>query len=49
MTMLSSLLVRPLLLLSPALAWASAGGGERLDLTAHWVGFAALALDAPRN
>jgi NhaD family Na+/H+ antiporter len=41
---LSRLIIRPLLLLSPALAWASAGGGERLDLTSHWVGFAALAL-----
>jgi len=33
-------------LLSPAMAWASGGGGERLDLTAHWVGFTALAIFA---
>ena len=44
MTTLSRLLVPLLLMLSPALAWASGGGGERLDLTAHWVGFTALAI-----
>jgi hypothetical protein len=44
MTTPSRLLISPLLLLSPALTWASAGVGERLDLTAHWVGFAALAI-----
>ncbi len=43
MTMLSRLFA-PLLLLSPGLAWAMEGAGERLDLTAHWVGFTALAI-----
>ncbi|MCB1934077.1 MAG: sodium:proton antiporter, partial [Candidatus Accumulibacter sp.] len=46
MTIASRLLFPLLLLLSPALAWASAGSGERLDLTAHGVGFAALAIFA---
>jgi Na+/H+ antiporter NhaD/arsenite permease-like protein len=44
MTTPSRLLIPPLLFLAPAPTWASAGGGERLDLTAHWVGFAALAI-----
>jgi NhaD family Na+/H+ antiporter len=44
MTTPSRLLIPPLLFLSPALTWASAGGDGRLDLTAHWVGFAALAM-----
>ena len=43
MTTPSRLLIPLLLLLSPAMVWASAGG-ERLDLTASWVGFAALAI-----
>ena len=46
MTTASRLLFPLLLLLSPALAWASAGSGERLDLTADGVGFAALAIFA---
>ena len=46
MTTLSRLLVPLLLMLSPALAWATGGGGERLDLTAHWVGFTALGIFA---
>ncbi len=44
MTTLSRLLIPLLLLMSPALVWAAGGGGERLDLTAHWVGFAALGI-----
>ncbi|MBT8430666.1 MAG: sodium:proton antiporter NhaD, partial [Gammaproteobacteria bacterium] len=45
MTTLSRLLVPLLLMLSPAVASAMGGGdGERLDLTAHWVGFTALAI-----
>ena len=43
MWMRITLLITLLLLLSPAMVWASAGG-ERLDLTASWVGFAALAI-----
>ena len=43
MTTPSRLLIPLLLLLSPAMVWASAGA-ERLDLTASWVGFAALAI-----
>ena len=43
MTTPSRLLIPLLLLLSPAMVLASAGG-ERLDLTASWVGFAALAI-----
>jgi len=47
MTRLSRLLVLLPLMLFPALASAMGGaGGERLDLTAHWVGFASLAIFA---
>ena len=45
MTTPSRLLVPLLLMLSPAMASAmGGGGGEHLDLTAHWVGFTALAI-----
>ncbi|MFW5396898.1 MAG: sodium/proton antiporter (NhaD family) [Candidatus Accumulibacter regalis] len=44
MTRLARLLVLQLFFLSPLPAWASAAEDGRLDLTAHWVGFAALVL-----